>query len=160
MRIIGLLFVLMVNFAFADISANCKTESGVITCSANESGSSFADVSCEQKENQTICKGSYQDLAPVGLGLSCDHLKNGNIECSGGTDVGYKFSMSCKKQSKDTKNMDCDISDNLGSSLSLSCKSNTDGIPNCFGKDNEGKDVSVNCLDDGSENASCSANIK
>lgn len=160
MKRIGLLFIVMANFTFADISANCKSESGVITCSANESGESFADMKCQQNGSQTICKGSYQDLAPVGLNISCDHLTNGNVKCSGGAGDEYKFSMSCIKQTNNVKNMDCDISDNLGSSLSLSCSSDDKGIPNCFGKDSDGVGVLVNCLDDSKGNSSCSTNIK
>lgn len=160
MKLIGLLFVVFVNFAFADMSANCKNESGVISCSARESDVSIADIKCQQKDNQTICKGSYQDLAPVGLDMTCDHSKNGDVKCSGGTADGYKFSMSCIKHAKNSKNMDCSISDSLGTSLSLSCSNDVSGIPNCFGQDNDGANIAVDCSDDGNGNPSCNANIK
>lgn len=148
------------SLAHADVIASCKNESGIISCNANESGISngSANLRCQQKDGQTICNGSYQDLSSVGIDVKCDHANNGNIKCSGGTADGYKFSMSCINQPKVEK-MKCEISDSLNSSLTLTCNNNG-GIPDCFGLDNiSGESISVGCSGDPNGEALCSAKM-
>ena len=64
--------------------------------------------------------------------------------------------MSCLKTS--TKDVKCAISDNQGESLTMLCALGKNGMPSCFGLDNQGTAHKINCTGKAGESTACTTN--